>query len=161
MASPDKADHITLRTLNMDDIGDVEILEQACFASPWSRQSLISDIIYNPNARYIGIEHQGKVIAYAGMWVVCDEGHITNVAVSPVYRRRGFGMTLMNALIIMGRVNGVNRMTLEVRVSNVAAQEMYRKLGFTIATTRKKYYPDNGEDAYLMCRENIMDDLGI
>lgn len=157
MASVEKAEHLKLRTLKMDDIDDVERLEHACFATPWSRESLISDIVYNPSAKYIGIEFEGKVIAYAGMWVVCDEAHVTNVAVSPMYRQRGIGTMLMNALIIMARISSVNRMTLEVRISNTTALNMYKKLGFDAVAIRKKYYPDNGEDAYLMCRENIIE----
>ncbi len=90
------------------------------------------------------------VAGYAGLWAVCDEGHITTIAVEPPQRRRGVGELLLNGLIDLGFEMGVEVLTLEVRVSNIAAQRLYAKYGFEEAGRRIRYYTDNGEDALIM-----------
>jgi [ribosomal protein S18]-alanine N-acetyltransferase len=147
----------TIRMLGMQDIDTLERMEKECFQNPWSRETLISDVVDNPNTRYIGFEIDNRIVAYAGMWTAFEQAHVTNVAVAADQRRRGIGMLIMQTLIRMASRLGVNAMTLEVRVSNTAAQDMYKRLGFSIAAVRKKYYPDNGEDAYLMYREIVPD----
>ena len=91
-----------------------------------------------------------KVVGYVGMWVILDEGHITNLAVDPAYRRKGIGRALLEHLITEGKKRGVRFLTLEVRSSNLVAQQLYRKLGFYEAGVRPGYYQDNQEDAIIM-----------
>ncbi|MDP2892306.1 MAG: ribosomal protein S18-alanine N-acetyltransferase [Bacillota bacterium] len=155
------SDESIIRPLGIGDIGTVELMEQECFSAPWSRDSLISDIVLNPNARYIGMEKGNRIVAYAGMWVAYDQAHITNIAVTTGERRKGIGTLLIERLIQMARSLGVASMTLEVRVSNLPAHAMYGKLGFYIASVRKKYYFDNGEDAYLMCKDDVQSGQGL
>lgn len=90
------------------------------------------------------------LVGYAGLWVTFDEGHVTTIAVAPAYRKQGLGELLLNSLIDRAAEAGALSLTLEVRVSNVEAQALYTKYGFTIEGKRKRYYTDNGEDALIM-----------
>ena len=89
-------------------------------------------------------------MGYVGIWFVMDEGHITNVAVHSDYRGRKIGDKLVQALVNLCRENKIVSMTLEVRVSNIVAQNLYKKYGFKLAGIRKEYYSDNKEDAMIM-----------
>jgi ribosomal-protein-alanine N-acetyltransferase len=100
---------------------------------------------------------RGRVLGYAGMWLMVDEAHITTIAVRAAWRRRGFGELLLVTLIDQARDLGVTRMTLEVRVSNDSAQNLYHKYGFEQRGVRPRYYSDNNEDAYIMTTGDIQD----
>jgi [ribosomal protein S18]-alanine N-acetyltransferase len=95
------------------------------------------------------------IVGYAGLWLMVDEGHVTTIGVHPDYRGRGVGELLFLGLVDIARQMRAFRMTLEVRVSNTGAQALYRKYGFENAGVRKRYYSDNGEDAYIMWSEPI------
>lgn len=95
------------------------------------------------------------VIGHGGLWKMPDEAHITTIAVRNAYRGQGIGELLMVGLIDLGYIVNTERLTLEVRVSNVVAQNLYRKYGFRQTGTRIKYYSDNNEDAYIMTTEPI------
>jgi [ribosomal protein S18]-alanine N-acetyltransferase len=97
------------------------------------------------------------VAGFAGMWTVFDEAHITTIGVDPLYRGRGFGELLVLALIDEAVRRGATWLTLEVRVSNGIAQDLYRKYGFAVQGTRRRYYSDNGEDAYVMWSRSLRD----
>jgi ribosomal-protein-alanine N-acetyltransferase len=96
-----------------------------------------------------------SIIGFAGLWLMVDEAHITTIAVHPDYRRRGLGELLLTSLIDIGYEIGAKWITLEVRVSNYTAQNLYRKYGFREAGIRHRYYSDNGEDALIMWTEEI------
>ena len=100
-------------------------------------------------------EEDGRVIAYAGAWLIFEEGHITNIAVDEPYRGRGVGTEVTRALMQYAANMGVQYLTLEVRRSNLVAQKMYQSLGFLKLGLRKRYYEDNGEDAYLMVCQDM------
>lgn len=92
-----------------------------------------------------------SVVGYAGMWIVAgNEAHITTIAVHPVYRGRGVGELLLVRCIDQARSVGADRVTLEVRVSNEVAKQLYAKYEFSIEGRRRRYYSDNGEDADIM-----------
>lgn len=95
------------------------------------------------------------LIGYGGLWLSVDEGHITTIAVSPEYRGRGIGELLLNGLIDQAIALNADVLTLEVRVSNVVAQQLYLKYGFRALGTRPRYYTDNGEDALIMSTDPI------
>ncbi|MGQ9556373.1 MAG: ribosomal protein S18-alanine N-acetyltransferase [Desulfurispora sp.] len=128
-------------------------IERQSFPVPWSRQAFEFELTRNDFAYYLVLLAAERVIGYAGMWVVIDEGHITNVAVHPDWRGRGLGRSLLEELIRRARQKGVVRMTLEVRQSNQVARHLYRKLGFVENGRRRKYYSDNNEDAIIMWLE--------
>jgi len=94
-------------------------------------------------------------VGYAGLMLAADEGHVTTVAVDPDAQRRGIGMRLMLALARMALARHANALTLEVRVSNRGAQELYRRYGFASVGARTGYYQDNGEDALVMWARDI------
>ena len=104
----------------------------------------------NNLARYIVAEIDGKVVGYVGVWFVLDEGHITNVAVHSDYRGKKIGDKLIKELVELCKENNMSAITLEVRVSNIVAQNLYKKYGFKIGGIRKEYYSDNKEDAMIM-----------
>ena len=131
-------------------IDDIVIIENLSFKIPWSRQAIIDELTKNQFALYYGAEANGRIIGYAGMWHICDEGHITNIAVHPEFRGAGVGSLLMECLIGKARELEIVSMTLEVRKSNAPAQGLYRKYGFADGGFRKGYYADNNEDAIIM-----------
>ena len=146
---------ITLRRMTLADAPAVYAIEAATFAIPWSLQSFEEEMTRNACARYIVAEEAGAVLGYAGAWLILDEGHITNVAVTKSRRGEGIGEALMRALMQYAANLGVTYMTLEVRRSNETAQNLYRSLGFIQVGVRKKYYEDNGEDALFMVCDHM------
>jgi ribosomal-protein-alanine N-acetyltransferase len=100
-------------------------------------------------------EHSNRILGYAGMWLMVDEGHITTIAMREEWRGRGLGELLLACLIDAAQDLGIARMTLEVRVSNTPAQTLYRKYGFEEQGVRPRYYSDNNEDAYIMSTGDI------
>lgn len=139
-----------LRNAKIDDIDIIEEIENICFAQPWSRESIRKEIEENELAIYLVLEVDGIVRGYVGMWRIIDEGHITNIAVHPDWRRRHIGSSLMVGLLSAAEDNGIKRATLEVRESNIAAQRMYKRFGFKAEGIRKSYYEDNKENAIIM-----------
>ena len=146
---------ITLRRMTLADASAVHAIEAATFAIPWSLQSFEEEMTRNACARYLVAQTPtGDIIGFAGVWVVIDEGHITNIAVRKDYRGQGIGRLLTAGLMQYAANMGVQYMTLEVRKTNLIAQALYRKLHFIQLGVRKRYYEDNGEDALLyVCQE--------
>lgn len=137
------------RPMGFSDIDALVSLELASFSVPWSRQ-MLEEELYNPQACYRVLECQGRIAGYAGMWKILDEGHITNIAVHPDFRRNGYGRRLICELLDIARREGIIAVTLEVRVSNLPAISLYESLGFKQEGRRKRYYSDNNEDALIM-----------
>jgi len=133
-----------------EHIDDLVVVENLSFKIPWSRQSLIDELVNNNMAVYYSVLSDAKAIGYGGMWQVLDEGHITNIAVHPEFRRCGAGSMLLNELLKEAGLRGIKALTLEVRKSNEAAKALYRKYGFEEKGFRKAYYADNNEDAIIM-----------
>jgi len=146
---------VQIEKMGLEHIDDIMVTENLSFKIPWSRNAFIEEITKNKFAIYLVARNYDKVIGYAGMWKVFDEGHITNIAVHPDYRGNNVGSALLEALLDNGRNEGITRMTLEVRKSNLTAQALYSKYGFESAGIRKSYYADNGEDAIIMWKNNI------
>lgn len=149
------APEVRIRRMTAADVDAVAAIEQATFARPWSRESLMRDMEQNKAARYLVAEKDGQVIGYAGAWIILDESHITNIAVAEAERGHGVGRILTQALLQYISNLGAAYATLEVRVSNQRAQNLYRSLGFVSVGKRKRYYEDNGEDAWLMVCEHM------
>lgn len=139
-----------LVNMTVEHIPGVLEIEQVSFPTPWSQQAFTYEIVSNNFAQYLVAVQQNKVIGYAGMWIVMDEAHITNVAVHPRYRGSKVGQVLMLELMRQAINLGAVRMTLEVRPSNAAARQLYKRLGFQDKGLRKKYYTDTNEDAIIM-----------
>lgn len=140
-----------LRRMTVADVPAVAAIEQATFPIPWSEKSFYDEMTTNKCARYLVVADENDVpVGFAGVWVVIDEGHITNIAVQQELRGKGLGRLLTEGLKQYAANLGVVYMTLEVRRSNVVAQNLYKSLGFIQVGVRKKYYEDNGEDALFM-----------
>ena len=141
---------INLRRAEAHDAEAIFEIEKACFSVPWSMEAIETELAETDQRMYMVIEVDDKVIGYAGAWLVLDEGQITNIAIAPEYRRDGYGAMMTRKLIRELFKKGMNEIFLEVRISNVAALTMYRRLGFTVKGLRKGYYTDPVEDAYIM-----------
>ncbi len=140
---------IAIKKMTKEHIEQVYNIEERCFSIPWSKKSFEDELTKNKMAIYLVALEDEKVIGYAGMWHVINEGHITNVAVSPEYRRQGIGENLINRLIEIAKEKDMIGITLEVRTSNEAAKNLYKKQGFLLDGIRKEYY-ENKEDAFIM-----------
>lgn len=141
--------NLIIRPMTMDDVDEVYIVEEDCFVDPWSKESIRKDL-KNNLARYLVAQLDDKIVGYVGIWFVVDEGHITNVAVHSDYRGKKIGDKLVKEMIELCKENNIVAMTLEVRASNIVAQNLYRKYGFKMGGIRKEYYSDNKEDAIIM-----------
>ncbi|MDP4181054.1 MAG: ribosomal protein S18-alanine N-acetyltransferase [Bacillota bacterium] len=136
-------------------VDDVMIVENLSFNIPWSKAAFIEEITKNTFANYYVAKFEGKVVGYGGMWKVFNEGHITNIAVHPEFRGIRIGSGILEYMIHSSIKLGIDKMTLEVRKGNIAAQKLYIKYGFVNAGSRKSYYADNGEDAIIMWKYEI------
>ena len=142
-----------VRPMLIDDLGAILEIERDSFSTPWVLEAFKAELKDNEYARYFCLELDGQVIGYMGLWFILDEGHITNIAIAPNYRGQHWGDFLMRFVMAKMAEQGMERMTLEVRVSNNPAQSLYKRLGFASAGVRKGYYADTGEDALIMWAE--------
>ena len=158
---------ISIAAMIEDDIPQVATIDRISFPQPWSENSYRYELRDNEHAHFIvaldpdsrvapnwldrlfGRSPTRRVIGYAGYWLVEDEAHINTIAVHPEWRRRGIGDRLLRTLLADARAARARSATLEVRVSNTSAQQLYRKYGFEPVGQRPRYYRD-GEDALLM-----------
>lgn len=140
---------MTVRLMRPEDLDEVMIIESLCFTSHWSREALRSEI-GNARAFYVVAEREGRIVGYAGEWIIMDEAHITTLAVHPREHGQRFGERLLIALLRAARHRGARRATLEVRKGNRVARRLYEKYGFLTVAIRRKYYQDNDEDALVM-----------
>ena len=133
-------------------------IERRSFPTPWSERAFLSELTQNAYAHYLVALRGNRVVGYAGMWVILDEAHVTNIAVHPNERGRGLGEHVLIELEHRARATGCKRMTLEVRPSNVVAQSLYRKRGFVARGRRPGYYSDTHEDAIIMWKDSLEPD---
>jgi len=144
---------VNIRKMEKEDIKAILEIEKESFSTPWSKESFELEITKNLLARYIVAEIDDKVVGYGGIWLILDEGHITNIAVKSEYRAMGIGKALVEGLIYICSTNGITNMTLEARVSNVVAISLYKKYGFIESGIRPNYYLDDNEDAIIMWKK--------
>ena len=142
---------ITYRRMTPDDVEAVHKIEVASFPSPWTLDSFHYEMRENKFSYYLVAEdEEGTIVGFCGMWLVIDSAQITNVAVIESARGKKIGEGLMREAMRVAKEHEVDVMSLEVRVSNEVAQNLYRKLGFQDGGIRKGYYTDNQEDALVM-----------
>lgn len=145
---------LVIRDMVAGDIKQVMRVEYACFSDPWSENALLTEAM-NPAAYYAVCSLGAHIIGFAGMWIIMDECHITNIGVLPEYRRKGYGERLLIAILKEAIARGATRATLECRRSNFGAQQLYGKYDFTTVAIRRGYYRDNNEDAVVMWVNDI------
>ncbi|KEI95322.1 30S ribosomal protein S18 [Clostridium botulinum A2B7 92] len=150
-----KKDIIVL-PFSLEHIDGVMEIDNLSFSVPWSKNSYETEL-KNKFAKYIVVSNKetNKVLGFAGMWLIIDECHITNIAVHPNYRGLGIGNILMNEIIDICKEHNLTGITLEVRESNTAAKNLYYKYGFKDSGIRKGYYADNNENALLMWKTDL------
>jgi len=141
---------LIIRKMDMIDIDDVLKVEAASFTEPWPKEIFHQEIKNNDYAYYFVVQLDNRIIGYAGMWFVIDDAQITNIAILPEYRGKKIGEKLFEYTCQQAMKMGVKRLSLEVRMSNVIAQNLYKKFGFVPGGIRKNYYTDNQEDAIVM-----------
>lgn len=148
---------VEIDDMRLADIPAVHAVERRSFSTPWPENAFEEEITRNRMARYVVARVGSQIAAYAGLWIIVDEGHITTFGVDPAWRRQGIGQRILLHLADMSRELGATRMTLEVRVSNTAAQALYAKFGFVETGRRPNYYSDDGEDALVMATPRLDD----
>ena len=141
---------IIYRRMTNDDVPAVYDIEVATFPTPWTLDSFYYEMNENQYADYLVAEEDGQLVGFCGLWLVIDAAQITNVAVVEAARGKKIGEGLMREAMRIAKEANMDVMSLEVRVSNVVAQNLYRKLGFQDGGIRKGYYTDNQEDALVM-----------
>ena len=148
-------DDITIRRMTLSDVRSVHRIEAATFPRPWTERDFEREMTSNPCARYLVAESGGEIIAFAGIWVILDESHITNIAVAEPWRGKGVGRRITGELLQYAANLGARYATLEVRKSNLRAQRLYASFGFEKAGVRARYYEDNGEDGLIMVLQDM------
>ena len=130
-------------------------IEQAVYPTPWSQNLFLSEIALRISRVYLVARVGGTVVGYGGVMLVGEDAHVTTIAVDPAWHRRQIATRLLLQLSRAAIGRGARNLTLEVRVSNTAAQELYRRFGFAPVGVRRGYYVETKEDALIMWAENI------
>ena len=146
---------VSIEPMGLDDLPTVQAIEEASFTTPWPPHAYRSEIETNRLAQYIVARVGGEVVAYAGMWMMVDEAHVTTFAVHPRWRRQRIGERLLVTLLDLARGRRAREATLEVRLSNLPARRLYEKYGFRPVGLRPRYYSDDSEDALIMTTESL------
>lgn len=130
-------------------------IESQVYARPWSLSLFVSELALRTSRAYYVAKVNGVLCGYAGLMVTEDDGHVTTLAVDPAWHRNKIGTRLLLILAREAIRRGVANLTLEVRVTNQPAQEMYRRFGFRPAGIRKNYYVETNEDALVMWAHDV------
>jgi ribosomal-protein-alanine N-acetyltransferase len=125
-------------------------IESQVYPRPWSHSLFVSELALRGSRSYVVAKVGREVVGYAGLMMSLSDGHITTIAVDPAWHRHGIGARMLLTLAYEAIAREATAMTLEVRLSNKGAQEMYKRFGFTAVGVRKGYYADTGEDALIM-----------
>lgn len=139
------------------DISSIMKIEEVSFGTHhWTKESFRSEIKNKTGNYYVLIDNdEDKLLGYCGYWLIMDESHVTTIAVHPDYRRKHLGEVLLQHLIESSIKREAKWLTLEVRASNIGAQNLYYKYLFSSLGLRRKYYQDNNEDALIMWTNDI------
>ena len=150
--------HHKIKTITIEDVAELEKIELETYGKyGWSKE-IFKNEITNPLALYLAYKpfnECSKILGYIGSWLITDEGHITTLVVCSEFRRKHIADILLYNLILQLKLKKIKWLTLEVKVSNIPAINLYKKFGFKEFGIRKKYYQDNNEDALLLWSENI------
>lgn len=162
---------LVLRYMQSADIPQVVAIDNQSFNPPWSARSYSYEVSESSYSHMVVLEddavvpaatgwrrwlqrwsanHQGAVLGYGGLWYIAGEGHISTIAAHPDYRGHGYGEILLAAMIHRAITLQAEYIVLEVRVSNMVAQNLYRKYEFQVFGTKPNYYRLDNEDAYDM-----------
>ncbi len=148
---------LKLKRLTAESLPAVLDLDQQCFNGLWTLEGYQRELDSPNSDLVILVDDRASppVVGLGCLWAILDEAHITIVAVHPNYQRQGFGQAILFALLQSAHQRGLERATLEVRISNQSAINLYQKFDFRQAGQRKRYYPDTGEDASILWRGGL------
>jgi len=137
-----------------DDITNLVALDKELYIAPWKESDFLYELETNPYAYYLKMidKETKEMMGYIGFWITFEKAQITKVSIAKKYQGHGLSKLLMADVENRIKLASCENITLEVRVSNVVAINLYTSCGFKTVATRKKYY-ENGEDAYLMLKE--------
>jgi [ribosomal protein S18]-alanine N-acetyltransferase len=141
---------LDIAPMELEDVDAVLRVEARCFSTTWPRNAFHNELTENKLAHYFVGRANGELIAYGGLWVILEDAHITTIAVEPSHQGVGYGERMLVKLLDEAIERAASWVTLEVRESNVAAQRLYKKYGFSVVSTRRGYYSDNDENALVM-----------
>lgn len=144
-----------IEPMTFEDLAAVQEIERLSFTTPWPPHAYRTELESNRLATYLVVRVAGRVVAYAGMWLMVDEAHITTFAVHPSWRRRRIAERLLMVLLELALRRQAREATLEVRLSNIPARRLYEKFGFRPVGIRPRYYSDDNEDALVMTTETL------
>jgi ribosomal-protein-alanine N-acetyltransferase len=170
--------------MEVEDVPAVTAIERTVFSLPWSSNAFTYELHSNPSSEYLALwylpwmnklravpallrpvrkllksaRNDLALLGYGGFWMMVEEAHICTLAIRPEWRGRGLGDLLLASLIERALARQAEVVTLEARVSNITAQNLYTKYGFRTVGRRKGYYSDNGEDALIMTTSPIVSD---
>jgi ribosomal-protein-alanine N-acetyltransferase len=158
-----------LEAMRVNDVPTVALIEKQVFATPWSAEAFLQELTFHASSSYLVLRYTDEsalsqrlphrpwsssqdqgLLGYAGLWLVMEQAHVCTLAVRPAWRGRGLGELLFASLIEQALSGQSDELTLEVRVSNQTAQNLYAKYGLEVKGRRPRYYPDNQEDAWIM-----------
>ncbi len=146
---------LNVRKMTVEDIPAVVELDQKSFSLPWPERSFRFELTDNPASRCWVAEVDGKIVGMIVVWLIVDEAHVATLATHPDFRRHGIAKKLLSHALRYLIYEGAQSSFLEVRESNIAAQEMYRQFGYQESGRRRRYYKDNDEDAILMNLDSL------
>jgi ribosomal-protein-alanine N-acetyltransferase len=147
---------LSVEAMRLGDIPQVHEIERLSFRTPWPAYAFEQELTGNRLARYVVARAGGnRIVGFAGVWLMVDEAHITTFGVHPDWRRQGVGRRLLLRLLELSVAMEARCMTLEVRVTNRAAQALYRTYRFEVVGRRPHYYTDDGEDAFIMTTPDL------
>jgi [ribosomal protein S18]-alanine N-acetyltransferase len=154
LPDPQASEDLEITRMRRRHLRKVMSIESRVYPRPWSTSLFLSELAQRATRTYLVARLSGEVVGYAGMMYTVNEAHVTNIAVDPTYHGRKIGTRLLLTIITEAIARGAEIISLEVRVSNLVAQNMYDKFGFSIAGTRKGYYIETNEDAFVMVVED-------
>ncbi|MEG2484710.1 MAG: ribosomal protein S18-alanine N-acetyltransferase [Clostridia bacterium] len=145
--------NVQIEQAEIKDLEDIFEIENASFATPMARESLVEDLSSVDNTYYILAKLMGKTVGFAGIRLMYDHADVISIAVLDSYRGKHIGAALLEALNVKCIALDFEKIFLEVRVSNAVAISLYRQAGYVDISIRKEYYTDNLEDALIMMKE--------
>lgn len=148
-------DSVVIAPMRRRHLRGVLAIEQRTNHRPWSLGLFLGELRMPTSRAYVVALDGHRVLGFAGLMVTADGGHLTNIAVHPDRRRQGIGDRLMLVTMREAIRRGLGAVTLEVRMSNTGAQELYRRFGFAPGGVRRNYYADVGEDGLIMWAHDI------
>src|SRR3954466_6273168 len=155
-AEPDiRALTVAIQPMRRRHVRSVLRIEQQVFPRPWSSSLFLSELALRSTRAYIVARVGRELVGYAGLMMTLDDGHVTTTPVDPTRHEKKSGTRLLLWLAREGIARGAKSLTLEVRITNHAAQDLYKKFGFVPVGVRKNYYAEVHEDAIVMWAHDV------